>query len=42
MNEFTGYLLLFEYDFTLKKFLFDKKFIKTSWAKKVPIYIFCL
>ena len=42
MNEFKGYLLLFEYDFTLKKFLLDKKIIKTSWSKEVPIYIFNL
>ena len=42
LNEFKGYLLLFEYDFTLKKFLLDKKIIKTSWSKEVPIYIFTL
>ena len=40
IKEFNGYLLLFNYDHLLKKYLIDKKKVITSWCKEVVIYIF--
>lgn len=40
LQEFNGYLFLFNYDHTLKKYLILKENIKTSWSKHEKIYVF--
>ena len=40
LREFNGYLFLFDYDYSLKKYLICQKNIKTSWSKNVVMYIF--
>lgn len=38
-KEYSGFVLLFNYDYNLQPFLVRKYTINTSWEKKVPIYL---
>ena len=39
-KNFSGLLLLFNYNYKLMHYLKDTNLIKTSWSNEVPIYIF--
>ena len=42
INEFTGYVLLFDYNHILKPFYISEDIVKTSWSPCVKIFIFKL
>ena len=42
LKEFTGYVLLFNYDHNLKKYLKFKKNVLTSWSNNVTLYVFLI
>jgi len=42
LKEFSGLLLLFNYNYKLMHYLEDTNLIKTSWSNEVPIYIFSI
>ena len=42
LSEFTGYIILFEYDHHLKHYLLSSHLVQTSWKKDVTVYLFNL
>lgn len=40
LTEFTGFLILFQFDHTLKPFLIKSYIVRTSWCNKVDVYLF--
>jgi hypothetical protein len=42
LSEFTGYIILFEYDHHLKHYLLSSYLVQTSWKKNVAVYLFRL
>jgi ubiquinone/menaquinone biosynthesis C-methylase UbiE len=42
INEFTGYVILFDYNHILKPFYISEHIVKTSWSPNVKIFVFKL